>query len=269
MKDSSSQKFYYQDGNNFISLNGINNLSLDKSMSLNEHFMLGGIESSTSINAPQQVEVSFDRSFIKYDELFKFTGSNPISKAFIYNGDRFYGLNNLYLNTYSVGFSVGELPKINTKFTSYGSTIDQNSYPQGNIIEYTNDLDIPKLDSITITGDSSYELKNIYNIFSFDYTLDINRQVFYGVGSESALNVVEILPIKINFSINSKLKNEQNEIDIANIKQNNLNFDISVSGKNQNMIFPIRKAQLMSSSVGLSNLNTLEIKRQYIGYYGI
>lgn len=269
MNDPSLQKIYYQSGNNLVELDGVNNLSIAKSTSFSDQFMLGGDSSLIQVNAPEQVEVSFDRSFIKNDDLFRLTGSSPIEKLYVYDSKKFYLLNNLYLNTYSVGFSVGELPRISSKFTSYGEDIVQNSNPTLKIVNSDNQYDVPKLGSISITGSSSAEITNIHNIYSFDYSLEMNRQPFYTVGSLKPTEVCPILPIKINFSINSKMKDESSLIKISSRVQNNLNFDISISGSFSTMSFPIRSAQLISSDIVLSSSNTLELKRQFIGYYGL
>lgn len=269
MNDPSLQKIYYQCNNNLIELNGVNNFSISKSTSFADQFILGGDSSAMQVNAPEQIEVSFDRSFIENDDLLRLTGSFPIEKMYVYDSKKFYLINNLYLNNYSAGFSVGELPKISTKFTSYGTSIIQNSNPLLNIINSTNQYDVPKLGSISITGYSSSEINNIHNIYSFEYSLDMNRQPFYSVGSLQPTEVCPILPIKINFSVNSKMKDEQSLITISSKKQGNLDFYISISGSVSTMSFPIKKAQLVSSDITLSSSNTLEIKRQFIGYYGL
>jgi hypothetical protein len=269
MNDPKLQKIYYECNNNLIELNGINNLSISKNTSFADQFILGGDSSLLQVNSPEQIEVSFDRSFIQKDDLLRLTGSMPINKTYVYDSEKFYLINNLYLNSYSAGFSVGELPKINTKFISYGNSIIQNSNPLLNIIASPNQISIPKLGSISITGTSSSEINDIHNIFSFDYSLEINRQPFFTIGSIEPSEVCPILPIRINFSINSKMKDEKSLIKISSINQNNLNFDISISGQTSNMSFPVRKAQLVSSEIVLSNSNTLELKRQFIGYYGL
>lgn len=269
MNDPSLQKIYYKNANNLVELDGVNNLVISKSTSFSDQFTLGGSSSLIQVNAPEQVEVSFDRSFIKNDELFTLTGSSPIEQLYVYDSRKFYLINNLYLNTYSAGFSIGELPKINSKFTAYGESVIQNSNPTLNLIKSTNQYEIPKLGSISITGSSSTEINLIHNIYSFDYSLEINRQPFYTIGSLIPTEVCPILPIRINFSINSKMKDEASTIQISSRRQNNLNFDISISGSTSTMSFPIRNAQLVSSDLTLSSSNTLELKRQFIGYYGI
>ena len=269
MNDPSLQKIYYSFGNNLVELNGVNNLSISKSISFADQFILGGDSSLMQVNAPEQIEVSFDRSFIETDNLFSFTGSSPVNQFWINDSKKFYSINSLYLNSYSAGFSVGELPRINTKFTSYGTSILQNVNPASNINYSSKQYDIPKLGSISIVGTSSSEINNIHNIFSFEYSIEMNRQPFYTIGSLTPTEVCPILPLKINFSINSKMKDEASLIKISSMQQNNLDFDISIAGAVSTMSFPIRKAQLISSDITLSSSNTLELKRQFIGYYGL
>jgi hypothetical protein len=279
MIDPSYQQIFYKSQNSeFSYLEGVNNLSIVNDISFSEDYILGGIRSASLINAPQDVNLTFDRSFIGKDNLFKYTGQDPICKMIIYNGCNYYNLNNLYLNMYSAGFTVGELPKISTKFTSYGDEITQSS-----TLKITNDntlinksniiLDLPALQSIYISGENEYtslRIKNNYNIYSFDYQLELTRQPFYNIGSKIPNCVFEMTPIKIDFSINSKLKNDSYIIDNPEIfSLNYLDFSIVVSGKYDNMIFPIKKSTLISTEISLSNLNTLEVKRKFKGYYGL
>ena len=269
MNDPSLHKIYYKSGSSYQELYGANNLSLTKSTSFVEQYLLGGLYSATQINAPEQVELSFDRSFINYDYLLQYTGTSPLSDIYVYNGSKFYYIKDAYLNSYSAGFSVGELPRISSKFTSYGSELTETlSIPS--VTTQALPYDIPKLGSISLSGTDSSLLTSIHNIFSFDYSLEINRQVFFSVGSKSA-EVCPILPIKINFSLNSKLKSESNSLNDSFSKsiQKNYDFDIVISGSRSLMNFPIRNAQLMSSEIIMSSNNTLEVKRQFLGYYGL
>jgi hypothetical protein len=274
MIDSSFNKFYYQSGYSLdaIELNGLENISIEKTISLNDQFLLGGYNVSSQINSPQQIDLNFSRSFVESDGMLNLTGKDPINNAFLYNGSIYYYLKNLYLNSYSIGFSIGELPKISTKFTSYGEDIAQVNSINYNGAAYTkkiNFLDIPTLGSISITGYSSELLKNIYNIFSFDYSLDINRQAYYTIGSLTPTEVCEILPIKINFSVSSKVKKESDIIHIPSTNSNLFNFYISVSGKYSVFSLPITRANLISTQIQDSSSNTLEIKRNFIGSYGL
>jgi len=271
MNDPSLHKFYYKNNSsNYIEVYGINNISLSKGTSFADQYLLGGNISSTQVNAPEQVELSFDRSFVRDDELLQYTGASPVSEVYISNGAVYYLLYDLYLNSYSAAFSVGELPKISTKFTSYGFEIQHSLSIPKNPTAQSYVYDVPKLGSIYITGADSNDLSGIYNIFSFDYSIEINRQPVFSIGKKTP-EVCPILPLKINFSINSKLKNEAllTNNSFSKIIDKNYNFDIVVSGSNSVMNYPIRNSQLISSEISLSNVNSVEIKRQFLGYYGL
>jgi hypothetical protein len=271
MNDPSLHRVFYKSGvSNYFELGGVNNVSLSKATSFSDQYLLGGNYSSTQINSPEQVELSFDRSFIKKDDLLQYTGENPISEAYVYNGKNFYFAKDLYLNSYSVGFSVGELPRISTKFISYGSELAESpSIPSSSIVS-TFTYDIPKLGSIFLSGPDSSKLANLHNIFSFDYSIEINRQPLFSVGTKIA-QVCPILPLKINFTINSKLAMEGSDLSdsFSKSRQQNYNFDITVLGTYGSANFPIRNSQLVSSEITLSNNNTIEMKRQFLGYYGL
>jgi hypothetical protein len=272
MNDPSLQKIYYNIDNFDTSISSgidnVSNLNIIKTTSFADNFVLGGLQSAYAVNSPEQIEVSFDRSFIRPDFLFNYyTGDNFIYKLYVYNPPSYYQINNLYLTQYSANFSVGDVPKINAKFTSYGENINQTTAP----INTSNDttlLEIPKLNSILISGDSSSQIKDIYNILSIDYSMQFNRQPFFNIGSNLPTQVYNILPIKINLSITSKLKDEAKAIAISTPIQSELNFDIVISGTNT-MIYPIRKAQLLSTEITSSSQNTMDVKHNFLGFYGL
>ena len=140
MNDPSEYKIYYKDdfGKN-QQLYGVNNLSLVKRTSYANEYLLGGIIPASSLNSPEQLELSFDRSFVSQDNLFKYTGFVPIKQIHIAYEDKKYSLRDLYLNSYSAGFSIGELPKVNTKFTSYGGELFYPEDELGTLSENLNE----------------------------------------------------------------------------------------------------------------------------------
>ena len=117
----------YTNSSIYYKIDAINNISLSKNNSFSEHYGLGSIQLPVNVNAPQSTELSIDR-FLMYDNsidskqediFYRYSGSNPLSEAIVYDNDTLYKVKNLYLTNYSIGFSIGELPRINTKFTSY------------------------------------------------------------------------------------------------------------------------------------------------------
>ena len=273
MNDVSINKFYYLIGSNLIESNGITNLNITKELSFANNFVLGQIVSPMQINSPQEIKINFDRDYVNKDDLLQYTGSNYIQNAYLFDGNKYYELSDLYLMNYSASFSVGELPKIKTSFVSFGGDINQlNSINLSNKTIQIPDLDIPKLSSISLSGIEAYDnvIKNIYNIISFDYSIDINRQPFYGIGAGlQPTQVCSILPLPIRFSITSKIKNEQSTIDIPSIINNNLNFDVVVTGSYGKTNYEIRNAQMVQSEIVSNSNDVFEVKRNFLGYYGI
>lgn len=275
MIDTSFSKFYYLSGSlsngKFIDLDGVENLTLTESTSFTKNYMLGGIDSSAMINSPYQVEISFERSFIQNDFLFTFTGADPISKVNFFNGNKYYELDDLYLNTYSANFTIGDLPKINTKWTSYGNKFSERDsitqYNSNPIQIVTLNQDIPKINSISISGDYG-NIKDFSNIYAFDYSLNVLRQPYYSVGSLSAKEVCPILPLEISMSITSRISSEQ-KIQKVDALSNELSFSILISGTGGIMNFPIRKVKQVSEDITNSSRSVVEIKRNFIGTYGL
>ena len=275
MIDPSKYKVYYLSGNankKLIELDGINNLSVNKNISFEPSFSLGGIQSSSSINAPQEIELTFDRTYTQKDHLINFTGNNFIEDFFILNGTQYYRLTNLYLKNYSVGFSVGEIPKINVSFVSFGGNITlMDQVPYSDFYQLKSELDIPKLGSIFVSGiNNNNTFKQEFNIFSFDYSINVNRQPYYSVGSLIPTEVSQILPLEISTSINSKLPNSSKNAEMAkDIYLNYTNFDIIISGTSSMFSLPFRNGKLINTSIQLASQNTIEVKNNYLGYYGL
>lgn len=281
MIDPIFYKVYFLSGDNskkMIEIDGVNNLNFQKTLSYSSEYGLGISDNSYLLNSPQEIQLSFERSLIQNDILLQFTGDKKIDFLYIYDGSQYYELKNLYMNSYSATFTVGDLPKISTSFTTYGEDINQLlELPRYNNLEiekYSQYIDIPSIDSISISGiyDLNFNIK--YKIYSFDYQLSIKRQQFYSVGSGlNPIQVSLILPLEIKSSINAKLvKNAQN-IDINkydDFTSKNSDFDIKVSGTGSSLLtLPIRRAKLINDSIQISSENTLEIKKDFIGYYGI
>ena len=281
MIDPVNYKIYFYSGSlnsgGFVEIDGINNLSFSKNLSISEAYFLGGLEAAKNINAPQEIQLSFDRSFIQKDYFLNYTGKDPILKFFVYDGSQYYEMSNMYLKSYSAAFSVGDLPKINTTFVSYGTDIQQSpilrlgeNNPVYTSIKYQ--VDIPNLDSIFLTGNFDENFKSKYKIYGFDYNIEINRQVYYSVGNAEPVEVSPILPLRITSSINSKVISTSKDFAYPNFINSNekyLNFDIVVSGSGYLFNLPMKKATLFNMDSQFSSQNTLEIKRNFIGYYGL
>jgi hypothetical protein len=281
MIDPSYYKIYFLSGDatkKMIEIDGINSLNFQKILSYNSEYALGISDNTYLLNSPQEIQLTFERSIIQNDILLQFTGDKKIDSLYVYNGTQYYQVNNLYMNSYSANFGIGDLPKVSTSFVSYGGNINQlNELPKYNNLEiekYSQYIDIPSIDSISISGIYDLNLKTKYNVYAFDYQMTIKRQPFYSIGSGlSPIEVSLILPLEIKSSINAKLVRNITNIDINkydDFTSKNSDFNINVSGTGSSLLsLPIRRAKLISDSIQISNENTLEIKKDFIGYYGV
>jgi hypothetical protein len=278
MVDPSLYKVFYQSGNQssskLIQLDNVTNLSIQNSISTAPEFVLGGANFATEISSPTQTEISFSRSFTKRDFIIEYTGSNPILNLYIFNGEKYFRASNLYLQNYSAKFSIGELPVISTNFVSYGEGIfGYEEFPELEIVYSDSELDIPKLNSIKISGlNENNSFKNNLNIYEFNYNLAINRQPYYSVGDEKPIEVSPILPINISVSINSRLPNSFDSIKLPrydSFEDKKNDFDIIISGRISNFTLPIRNSKLVDSQIQYAGKNAIEINSNYIGSYGL
>jgi hypothetical protein len=98
----------------------------------------------------------------------------------------------------------------------------------------------------------------------------VNRQPYYSVGSLIPTEVSQILPLEISTSINSKLPNSSKNAEMAkDIYLNYTNFDIIISGTSSMFSLPFRNGKLINTSIQLASQNTIEVKNNYLGYYGL
>lgn len=290
MIDPSVYKIYVPSGNesyrSFIEIDGVENLNIEHPINLNNPYILGGEYSSYLINSPNEVSVSFERSYVEKDPLILYTGNLSIDRLFICNGNQFLKINCLYMQQYTIAFSVGSLPKISNKFISYGNSpefsnflsLNDNSYVSAPI--KNSEIMIPKLNSIFTDGDfysniflkQNYKGEIIHNIYGFQYSVSIQRIPYYSVGSLQPKNIETITPYQINLTINSKASSKYKNDCLIKIKNDCfLNFCIGVSGDGVGNIcyYCIQNAIMTNFSSQITSQNTLEITRNFIGNYGI
>jgi hypothetical protein len=279
MYDPSRQKLLYaEDGSNFYSLSGINSFSISSNVSIKDPFLLGGNHSSLQVDSPTQIEVNIDFDLIQNNSFLKYTGSSPIS--FFICGGSTYGhlIKNLYLNNYSINLTPGDLPKVSTKFIAYGECILYSGAFSSTTVTETNSIEIPKLGSLIISGTDTMTPTWInptyYQVYSVNYSITSPRCIIYNATSNTP-DIVSIKPLIINSVINSKIL-ESTAASVVNYYNNPtitpdyfLNFFIIKMGTYYNTCFPSLNSRIISHEIRMSSSNFLELKREYLGYYGI
>ena len=271
MYDPYRQRLYYtQNSITYCSLSGITNISIAKNISYADSYSLGGVCSPLQVNAPTQVEINLEFDLVQRNDFLQYTGANPICFK-IFNGLNHVYVPNLYLDSYSAQFTVGSIPKVNAKFISYCGEMLHSSAP-AIITENPFAIEIPNLNSISLSGLSLFTdgILNNQNIYSFTYSANSKRCVFYDTYLTNP-DVILILPIVTSATINSKFIGAAvNESTVSAINPTRtLNFYIVNSNTTSTGMFPITNSSLISSDFRYSSSNFLELKRDYLGYYGI
>ena len=281
MFDPSKHQLYYNTNTSsystvYIPISGLTDFSISSSNSFSDLFFLGGNTVPNTFNSQSNIEINLSYDLVQQNDLMKFTGIDSYTNFRIYNGCRYFGVDNLFLNRYSINMTVGELPKVNASFLSYGACILESQTVTTTQNQFV--FDIPSLKSFKISGNQASIFSGCADIYSFQYSLSMNRTPYYDFNALTPNCVVLNLPIVIDASINSKLYEGKtlNSDIFFNIKNmsmiaycNLLDFCIINCGLYLNSYFPITCGKIVNSEMKFSNSNTLELKRDIRGYYGL
>lgn len=256
-----------------VFIDGISALNFQISSPYDINYALGIDDNSNLINAPQEIQISIERNLIQKENLFSYTGDVSIECFSIFNGfDRYYVICNAYLNSYSANISIGDIPKISTSFTSFGSELSRDIVLNSSPIE-SGYVDMPTINNIQISGVHNKEYFSKFNIYNISYQATIKRQPFYSVGDRFPVKVDLILPIEIKTTISSRLTAESYSAELtsySNFTNVNLDFDILISGTGSNLLtLPIRRAKKFSESYAFSSDKILDFQHEFLGFYGI
>lgn len=273
MINSSYHCIYLCMSNSLIYLNGVNSISINKSISHENGLFLGAQEYPGFINQPNNISVSIDKSFVEHDPIQTLTGTNKVDYLYYSNGGRFFQLRDLYLNSMQASFEVGDLPKINFTLSSYnGRLLELNGFDTSPAITLTKK--IPRLNSIYISSQNqvvSTSIKSNNYIYSMDYSVNINRQAYYSIGSYNEAQVTQILPLEISASITAKEKNNS-FLSTLQLNDNQLfyyDFNINVSGDiSTTSSFPVRRAKFVSREIKTSSDYFPDMKYTFKGFLG-
>lgn len=273
MYNSSYYSIYLCMSNSLIYLDGVNSIKINKSISYDNSLFMGGLEMPNTINRPNEINVSIDKSFVQHDPIYTLTGNCKIDFLYFNDGCRFLTLKNLYLTSMQSSFTIGDLPKMSFSLSSYNGyfkEVPAVTVNTGSAIKY--EKLIPKLNSIYITSTS--EFRNNIDIYSIDYSINTNRKPNYSVGDYEEFEVSQMLPIELSSSISSKQKSCGfiYPINPFSIKDNQTvyhDFDINVSGSQFSITkFPMKKTKFISCEINSNSQGYLDIKYNFNGLLG-
>ena len=172
---------------------GVENVNISYSNSPSVTRFLGLSNAQMLVAGDVQKQVSFSRYLIYNDTILSLTGSSPTSGSINYNGQA-YGFNSGFLTEYSVNCAVGSVPSVNAALSVYGemrSGINQS----GSVAAPT--IYIPNQGSISLTCDNS----TTNRVVGFDYSVKINREPIYKIGSAVPAQVITDSVLEFNASV--------------------------------------------------------------------
>ena len=259
------QQFYLSG----IQLSGVTDLNGGYSVSENPINIIGKGYKYPVRQGPLVGNFNISKYYIGQEPLLNYTGDNPISGSINYFNsvsdvsNQSFGFNSGYLTEYSVSASIGSIPKANASIAVYGdigsgiNASGNNSHPN---------IEIPNQGSISINT-TGYQSNRVVN---FSYTMRIDRDPIYKIGSPYPIQVDRKFPItkQANFAL------EVHDFEVNQIREYLIKpkqQDITLIFKNPINsatieTFEIKKARLLEQSITSSNNNMLSVSLSYMGY---
>ena len=210
---------------------------------------------------PLEAQFGVSRYIVGDDPIRYLTGEFFTTGHLEYGGKTF-GFHTGYLTNYNVSVAVGEIPQLQTDFITYGSIGGGISSPTLNPAGYP--IEITKANSISSTLDEA----STNRVVSFDYTVNVNREPYYGMGSLIPFQIDTIYPIEIALSLNVEIDDsyECNELKslICSPLIQNIQLDFRTCDSSSSIIsYSMSNAKLYSEKWGSSVNNSAVINLVY------
>jgi hypothetical protein len=252
------QQFYL---NNTL-LSGVTNIDGSYSVSQEPINIIGKGYVYPVRQGPMVGNFSIQKYYVGKDPLLNYIGEVPI-KASINYGEQSIGFNNGFLTEYSFSAGIGQIPQAQASINVYGD-IGKGISAKGSTRQP--DIQIPNQGSILINS-KNYETNRVSR---FDYTIRINRNPVYKIGTVEPVQVNTQYPIFQELSLEMDL----NDYELTKLKdfikkpyQQDLNIILN-NPVNNSLIeeFTIKNARIVSHSFNSANAENTTVNLTYNGY---
>jgi hypothetical protein len=241
---------------------GVENVNISYSNSPSIARFLGISRGQTLVSADAQKQVSFSRYLIYNDPILSLTGSSPTSGSINYNSQA-YGFNSGFLTEYSVNCAVGTVPSTNATLSVYGE-MKSGINRSGSVAAPT--IYIPNQGSITLTCDNS----TTNRVVGFDYSIKINREPIYTIGSVFPAEVITDGVLEFNASVQIDVDDAflQNSTGFLSGRQNKtVTFTVKSKDNTQTIQqLTIPSASLVSETLASSADGGVKLTLNYVGH---
>jgi len=220
----------------------------------------------TTIGGPTSQTVSLSRYLIYVDPVLDFTGASDVMEgSFNYDNNASYGFESGYLTSYSVNCAVGSVPKVNASLVVYDelrSGVNVSGIG-GNVPQA---IYVPSQGSITATCDNT----TTNRVVGFDYSLEVARQPYYTVGSETPVEVKYIPPIKYSASVQLEVDDVFLESGYTFLttgkEEKSVSFVINGRDGTSLQSLTIPKASLVGEALSASADGSVRLTLNYVGH---
>jgi|SRR5210317_1276417 hypothetical protein len=206
---------------NGLRISGVSSIDGNYNIQYQENTFLG-YEGSPDLvqNSPASASFNIDRTMISSDKpIVDLIGDTGFDGGIEYNG-KVLNFESGFLNSYTISFSVDEIPQTNIGISVYGEMgpdarrQDNKPVPTG--------IFVPSSSGISINCDG----RETNRVLNFSFTINPKRQPIYKIGSIYPCEVAYIKPIQNSFSV---------EMDVDDYETKNV-YDYIKTGIHQKSI---------------------------------
>lgn len=256
-------------------LTGVNSVAISSKNNSSVYSPIGTEVGLTAPSGPTSQSMNLSRILIYQDPIYEVLGKNKTIAGQINdeNTNSYYGFQSGYIKSYSINCAVGSLPKVNTSLGILDEiTSGINRKKNGDVRMG------PRKKNHPIADASSQQSMNITSedfqgnkVIGFNYSVAIDHEVYYGIGSVNPYAIEEKRPIKYTASVQLELGKTYNveTFDFLNSRENK-DISINIEGKNGTKLNQVKipKASLVGRNLSQSVNGTMSMNLSYIGHLG-
>lgn len=250
-------------------LTGVNSVSVSSKNSSSVISPIGTEMGLTIPSGPTQQSMSLSRHLIYQDPFFDYVGKDRPVKGEIHDlqNESFYGFESGYIKNYSVNCAVGSIPKVNTSFTILDE-IKSGKAPEVGVSKKThNTIESSSQGSISI---ESEDFQN-NRVVGFDYSISVDQDISYAIGSTLPFYIKEKRPIKYTASVQLELDKTYNSqsFDFLNSRQDRtISMDVKGRRGASLQYIEIPNASLVSRNLSQTAKGLMIMNLSYVGHLG-
>jgi hypothetical protein len=248
-------------------LTGVNNFAVSSRSSNSIKSPIGTENGTTFISGPTSQSFSLSRNLVFNDPFFDYIGKEKPIRGEIYDSkeNSFYGFQSGYIKNYSVNCAVGAAPKVNTSFNILDEI--KSGYLEKPNKKIHPEVQTSSQGSVLIESEDFQDNR----VVGFDYSISVDQEVLYRIGSTNPAAIIEKRPIKYTASVQLELDKTYNgeSFDFLRSRENR-DISMNIASRRgvdlQNVTIP--RASLISKNLSQNAQGVMLMNLLYVGHLG-